>query len=166
MNGLGLAGAELHGIIGYTVLARFRLGFDFTKDKMSWTPLAFEPAIPEGLNGKAVPGMDALGSIMKLVGAMLGKKPEPEIMLRGFLGVGLEESANTVQIKQVLAGGPAADAGLRAGDCIRQFQGKPVQSLADIQRLAAKLAAEDTATVTITRGGKTQTLRIKAGKGL
>src|SRR5216683_3278701 len=37
MNGLGLAGTELHGIIGYSVLARFRLEFDFTKDKMAWT---------------------------------------------------------------------------------------------------------------------------------
>jgi hypothetical protein len=166
MNGLGLAGTELHGIIGYTVLARFRLGFDFTKDKMSWTPLAFEPTTPEGLNGKAMPGMDALGSIMKLLGTMLGKKPEPEITLRGFLGVGLQESGNTVQVKQVLAGSPAANAGLRAGDCIRRFQGKSVQSLADIQRLAAKLAAEDTATVTITRGGDTRTLHLKAGKGL
>ena len=83
-----------------------------------------------------------------------------------FLGVGLEENGNTVQVKQVLAGGPAANAGLRAGDCIRHFQEKSVQSLADIQRLAAKLVADDTATVTITRGGETQTLHIKTGKGL
>jgi hypothetical protein len=33
MNGLGLAGAELHGVIGYTVLARFRTEYDFT-----WAP--------------------------------------------------------------------------------------------------------------------------------
>src|SRR5438067_4022096 len=37
MNGLGLAGAELHGIIGYTILARYRLEFDFTQTKMVWT---------------------------------------------------------------------------------------------------------------------------------
>jgi hypothetical protein len=166
MNGLGLAGVELHGIIGYTVLARFRLGFDFTKDKMSWTPLAFEPPTPEGLDGKAMPEMDALGSILKLVGTMLGKKPEPDVALRGFLGVGLEEGENTVLVKQVLPGGPAAHAGLRAGDCIRRFQGKPVQSVADVQRLATKLAADQTATVTITRDGETQTLRIKIGRGL
>src|SRR5262245_4143672 len=36
MNGLGLAGATLHGIIGYTVLARYRIELDFTKDKMGW----------------------------------------------------------------------------------------------------------------------------------
>src|SRR5262245_60232922 len=33
MNGMGLAGAELHGIIGYNVLAQFRMEIDFTRDK-------------------------------------------------------------------------------------------------------------------------------------
>src|SRR5438132_11708688 len=57
MNGLGLAGAELHGIIGYTVLARYRLEFDFTKHKMGWTPLDYKPAQPIGLGGPgAAPG--------------------------------------------------------------------------------------------------------------
>jgi len=46
MNGLGLAGAELHGVIGYNILARFRMEIDFTRDKMVWTPLKFEPAAP------------------------------------------------------------------------------------------------------------------------
>src|SRR5262249_45750835 len=32
MNGLGLAGAEVHGVIGYNVIARYRIEFDFTKD--------------------------------------------------------------------------------------------------------------------------------------
>src|SRR5262249_17057353 len=30
MNGLGLAGVEVHGVIGYNVLARYRIAFDFT----------------------------------------------------------------------------------------------------------------------------------------
>ena len=34
MNGMGLAGVELHGILGYTVLAKFRMEFDFTKDTL------------------------------------------------------------------------------------------------------------------------------------
>src|SRR5262245_14334384 len=36
MNGMGLAGCELHGIIGYNILAQFRMEIDFTKDKMTW----------------------------------------------------------------------------------------------------------------------------------
>jgi len=166
MNGLGLAGAELHGIIGYTLLARFRLEFDFTKDKMRWTALDFEPPAPQGLDGKAMSGMEVIGGIMKMFGAMLGRKPEQQVVLRGFLGIVLEDEENTVLIKSVLTGSPAASAGLQAGDRIRQFQGKAVQSIADLQRRAAKLAPDETATLTIMRNGETQALRIKAGKGL
>jgi membrane-associated protease RseP (regulator of RpoE activity) len=166
MNGLGLAGTELHGIIGYSLLARFRLEFDFTKDKMRWTALHFEPAAPQGLDGKTMSGMEVIGGIMKLLGAILGKNPEQQIVLRGFLGIGLEERENTVLVKTVLAGSPAASAGLHTGDRISRFQGKAVRSMADVQRLAAKLAPDEIATLTITRGGETQSLRIKAGKGL
>ena len=166
MNSLGLAGTELHGVIGYSLLARFRLEFDFTKDKMAWTPLDFEPPPPRGLDGKAVAGMDVIGGIMKMLGAILGKSPEQQFVLRGFLGIGLEEEGKTVRVKTVLAGGPAARAGLQAGDRIRRFQGETVQSMAEIQRLAIKLAPDDTATLTIMRGGEARTVHIKAGKGL
>src|SRR5207253_375864 len=88
MNGLGLAGAELHGIIGYNVLARFRIEFDFTRDKMAWTALGYDPPRPEGLGGQGAPtGMEAMGGVLKLLGGLLGKKPEPVVTLRGFLGV-------------------------------------------------------------------------------
>src|SRR5262249_38379383 len=60
MNGLGLAGVELHGVLGYTVLARYRLGFDFTKHKMTWQSLAFKPPPPQGMGGAGGPsGMEA-----------------------------------------------------------------------------------------------------------
>jgi hypothetical protein len=166
MNSLGLAGAELHGVIGYSLLARFRLEFDFTKDKMGWTPLDFEPPTPRGMDGQAMPAMEIIGGIMKMLGALLGKKPEPEIVPRGFLGIGLEEKDHVLRIETVLAGSPAAKAGLRTGDCIERFQDKPVASLAELHRLAANLAPNEIVALTIARGGQTQTLQIKAGKGL
>src|SRR5216683_4087456 len=65
MNGLGLAGAELHGIIGYNVLARYRMEIDFTRDKMAWTELDFEPKSPLGQGGKGggAGGLEIMGSI-------------------------------------------------------------------------------------------------------
>jgi hypothetical protein len=165
MNGLGLAGAELHGIIGYTVLARYRLEFDFTKHKMAWKELNFDPPLPMGLGGKAVAGMDALGGMMKLLGAMLGKRPEQVVVLRGFLGFALADEDNAVVVKAVLAKSPAADAGLKTGDRISQFQGQPVDSAAEVHRLAAKLAPYEITTFTVTRGSDTHTIRITAGRG-
>ncbi len=49
MNGLGLAGAHLDGIIGYNILARFRIEFDFTKDKLAFINLDYDPPPPQGL---------------------------------------------------------------------------------------------------------------------
>src|SRR5204862_3431495 len=70
MNGLGLAGAELHGIIGYNVLARYRIEVDFTRDKLVWTPLDWTPVAPAGLGGKggqSAGGLEVMGSIMKVL---------------------------------------------------------------------------------------------------
>src|SRR5205823_957166 len=46
MNALGLPGASIDGLLGFTVLARFRIELDPTKDRMTWTRLAFEPPDP------------------------------------------------------------------------------------------------------------------------
>jgi hypothetical protein len=166
MNGLGLAGAELHGIIGYNVLARFRIVFDFTRDKMDWTALDYIPPRPEGLGGQgASTGMEAMGTVLKLLGGMLGKKAEPEITLRGFLGVALEDDADGVVVRAVLAQGPADAAGLRAGDRLTRFQDKAIRKAADVQRLAAKLGPDETAHLEIARGGERQALQLKTGRG-
>ena len=43
MNALGFAGVELHGVIGYNILAKFKIEYDFTADKLIWTPLDYVP---------------------------------------------------------------------------------------------------------------------------
>lgn len=167
MNGLGLAGAELHGIIGYTALAKFRIEFDFTKNKMAWKPLDFEPPAPLGLGGQAAPaGMDAMGSMMKLLGGLLGKKADQEVVLRGFLGISLEEKNGVVTVASVLGGSPAADGGLRVGDQISKFQTYSVTSVAGVHKTAAKLGPDQTAELSIVRSGETKTVQIKAGRGI
>jgi len=166
MNGLGLAGVELHGMIGYTLLARYRLEFDFTKHKMGWTLLDFKPDAPIGLDGHgAAGGMDALGGVMKLLGGFL-KKPEQKVILRGFLGIGLEEKEGAVLVKAVLAGSPAAAAGLKAGDRVSKFQSKEVTTVAAVHRLTARLGPDEAVQVTVLREGKLQTLTITLGRGM
>jgi membrane-associated protease RseP (regulator of RpoE activity) len=167
MNGMGLAGVELHGIIGYNVLARYRIELDLTKDRMVWTPLAFEPPAPQGVGGKGVPAsMDALAGLMKLMGALLGKKLNPDEAPRGFLGVELADGEGAVTVKAVLEKGPAAQAGVQAGDRITAFQGKAVKARADIEAAAAKLAVGEEAKLTVTRGMQTHNLTVKTGEGL
>lgn len=167
MNGLGLAGAELHGIIGYNILARYRLDFDFTDHKMGWRALDYEPPPPVGLGaGGSGTGMDALGGVMKLLGGLLGKKTEPKIILRGFLGVLMEDKNGTVIVTAILPKSPASASGLQVGDQVQQVQSRDIQSTRDVHRLTAALQPEESATWTVKRGDTTQTIRIKAGRGL
>jgi hypothetical protein len=167
MNGLGLAGAELHGMIGYTVLARYRIEIDLTRDKMTWTELDFDPPMPKGLDGKSdLPEMDALGGIMKFFGGLLGRKAKPEVVARGFLGLELAESDGKVTVKKVLEKGPADRAGIKAADQISQFDGKKVEGTAGLLQLAARLTADKDAKVTIIRDGKMLDITVKTGEGL
>jgi hypothetical protein len=168
MNGIGLAGATLHGIIGYTVLARYRMEIDFTQDKMVWTTLDFKPPPPVGLGGKsgAMGGLDALGGIMKMLGGVLGAKADPIIKYRGFFGAELADVGGAVEVRSVLPNGPADRAGLKVGDKVTHLQAKAVSSVAGFYRHANGLAAGETTRVGITRDGSRQELKIELGEGL
>jgi membrane-associated protease RseP (regulator of RpoE activity) len=68
MNSFLLAGVELHGVIGYNILARYRIELDFTKTKMTWTPLDWDPPrlLPRGFLGIEM-HEDAKGVVIKNV---------------------------------------------------------------------------------------------------
>ena len=168
MNGLGLAGVELHGMIGYNLLARYRIELDFTRDKMTWTELNFDPPPPKGLDGAkgGLPELNAMGSALKMFGGLLGKRAKPEVVARGFLGIGLEEKDGAVFVKAVLAGSPAAAAGLKAGDRVSKFQSKEVSTVAAVHRLTARLGPDEAVQVTVLREGKPHAVTITLGKGM
>jgi hypothetical protein len=168
MNGLGLAGAELHGMIGYTLLAHYRIEIDLTKDKMTWTELDFDPPAPMRLDGGkgGLPEMDALGGLMKFAGGLLGRKAKPDIVARGFLGMELAESDGKVTVRSVLEKGPAAKAGVKAGDQVSEFDGQKVANDTGLLRLAAQLTAGKEVKLTVIRDGKRQAITVTAGEGL
>ncbi len=168
MNGMGLAGAELHGVIGYNILARYKMEIDFTKDKMVWTPLDYEPEAPKGMGGKGGPGgMEIMGTLMKGLGAFLGKKATPDVATRGFLGVELEQKGDDViLVKSVLEKGPADKAGVKPGDRITKVKGRTVENVEDVQRFTKKLQADEAVALTVVRGKETMEITFKTGEGL
>ena len=168
MNGLGLAGAEVHGVIGYNVIARYRIEFDFTKDKLAWTPLDFEPKGPTGLGGKggAGAGLEAIGQIMKMLGGAMGKKATPDVVLRGVIGIDVSDKDEVVTVRLVLPGLPAALAGVKPGDKVKKIQGRTVLNVEDVERFARRAKAGDEVTLTVERGGETLVLTFKAAEGL
>lgn len=168
MNGLGMAGAELHGIIGYTVLAHFRMEFDFTRDSMKWTRLDFDPPQPQavGKKGDGAGGLEFIGGLMKFLGKLAGNKAEPEIIPRGYLGIDLFDCKGKIRVQSVQADGPAAKAGIEKDDAILKFQGKRVDTTSELRRLAREVTAGQTVRLSILRGEEEKVVTITAGEGL
>jgi hypothetical protein len=164
MNSLGLAGAELHGVIGYNLLARYRITYDFTRDKMTWTELDFDPPAPASLSGKGgPPELNAMAGILKLIGGLLGKRASPEVTPRGFLGLELAAGEGATVRS---ATGPAAAAGVKPGDRVTEFEGKAVKSGDDLRKLAARVTAGTSVKLTVVRDGSSHPITIQAGEGL
>lgn len=166
MNRMGLAGVELHGVIGYNVLARFQIELDFNRDRMVWTRLKFDPPRPEGLEGKAPGGVDAMAGLAKLMSLFMGKRPSREIHPRGFIGMEVAEKDGAVIVAAVLKDSPAATAGLKAGDKLTQFAGKNVKSEADLLKAAGEVKEGESVKIGIQRGSDSRDVTVQVGKGL
>ncbi len=186
MNALGLPGASIDGILGFTILARFRLEIDPTRDFMTWTRLNHAPADPpvprrgEGDGDRPPPElqvMNALGPLAKGLAFLMGKQPEEERYPRGFLGLEWTETVDvlsgqtTVRISRVVGGSPAAKADIRAGDRLIRVRGQSVTSLKAARAALSAVQAGNPAELTLGRGdeqGKARelTVTVIAGEGL
>jgi hypothetical protein len=176
MNGMGLAGVELHGVIGYNVLARFRITYDFTADKLTWVPLDFQPPAVHRVGGGGQGGLEILGPVMKLLAGLMGVIPNFETRPRGFLGVETENRKDGVYVKSVVPGGPAAKAGLKAGDKLRAVGVSPhgrqranmtdIDVPRDLDRALAEARAGEDAKIEVRRGEQTETIIVPLGRGL
>ncbi|MBI2804135.1 MAG: PDZ domain-containing protein [Planctomycetes bacterium] len=167
MNGMGLAGVELHGLMGYTVLAKYKMHFDYTEKQMLWTPLRTEPLPPVRLKGAkaATGGMDMMVSLVRILTFFAGLGPPPPPQPRGFFGFEMEMRNKQVIVARVLADSPAAKAGLKKGDRITNTADNEVGSIAQVLERASKITAGKTLTLTIERGKKSQDITITADDG-
>ncbi len=184
MNALGLPGASIDGILGFTILARFRLEIDPTRDTMIWTRLDHDPAdppIPPHGDGDRPPAelqvMNALGPLAKGLAFLMGKQPEEERSPRGFLGLEWAEEKDetsgqsTVWITHVVKDSPAAKTGIHAGDQLVRARGQSVTSLKTARALLAAIRAGDSVELILERPaapGKRHEIgaTIIAGEGL
>ena len=173
MNALGLPGASIDGILGFTVLARFRIELDLTKDRMVWTRLDFDPrdppVPPRGAQGRPpaeIQAMNALGPLAKVAALLVGKQPEEQLHPRGFLGLELAEADGALRVAGVLADSPAAKAGVRAGDRLVRLGDRGVATLAAARKAVAEVEAGKDVPLTVRRGETTHDLTLTAGEGL
>ncbi len=167
MNGMGLAGVELHGLLGYSVIAKYKMEFDFTRDQLKWKPLAFNPPPPQPIGVKgATAGLEMMAGLMKVLTFLSGIKPAPPPVPRGFFGMEMEEKDKIVRVTAVLKESPAATAKLEKGDRIAEIDGVKIESIADVRRKVAPLLPGQSLRVSVQRGAETKDLKITAGEGL
>ena len=69
-----------------------------------------------------------------------------------------------VGIEKVVENSPAARAGLQTGDVIVHFEGEEVKSVLKLTRLLAEISPEQTAKITVLRGGSEREFIVTLGK--
>lgn len=168
MNGMGLAGLEIHGLMGYQAMAKYRLEIDFTRDKMAWTEIDYKPTNPFGMGqkGGGQGDLEMFGTVMKTLGGFLGRSANPEVTLRGFFGMALVEGDEYPKVEAVLDKGPTGAAGLKAGDFVTKVDGRSVTNVADVLRLARKVATGASMTLTVKRGDETKEIKFTTTEGI
>jgi hypothetical protein len=182
MNALGLPGASIDGILGFTILARFRLEINLASDRMAWTRLDYSPPDPpvpklkRGEDGGAplgIQAMNAIGPLAKGFALLLGKQPEEMQHPRGFLGLEWSEQAEAgqklVRIERVLKESPANRGGLEAGDRIVKINDHAVAGLKAARAMLAQVRPRDSLSLVIRRGpmgdARELALTLTAGEG-
>ena len=76
----------------------------------------------------------------------------------------LADVARHAVIAAVRSGGPAASAGLEGGDRITAINGDAVRNFAELQGTIGTYSPGDTVSVTIVRGGRTQSVEVTLGE--
>lgn len=95
---------------------------------------------------------------------------------RGWLGVGIqsvdEDIANSLGLKgasgalvsKVESGSPAEQAGIKTGDVITTFDGKPIDKVRDLTRLVADTKPGTTSDVAVVSNGSAHDVSVKIGQ--
>ena len=78
-------------------------------------------------------------------------------------GLGLEDTHGAL-VADVVAGSPAEKAGLKPGDVVRSYDGKPVREARDLSRAVADTANGSRASIEVLRDGKRLDLTVRIAK--
>ncbi len=96
-------------------------------------------------------------------------------VVRGFIGVSVQnltpemaeqfklKNADGALVAEVTPDSPASKAGIKSGDVITNFNGKPVKDGRTLRLAVAAVAPGSTAPITVNRDGKAEKLTIKVG---
>jgi len=83
-----------------------------------------------------------------------------ETIRRAYLGVSTAEAPGGALVREATAGGPAARAGIRAGDLIVTVDGERIGAPDDVATAIADLEPGDAVAIEVRRGGELETLDV------
>ena len=116
-------------------------------------------AIPINLAKELIPQLKSKGRVSRGWIGVSAAAVTPE--MAKSLGATARRGA---LVGEVVPGGPAARAGVQAGDVIVGFQGKPLRRADELPRLAARSAVGSEVELTHLRGGKELTVKFRLGE--
>jgi hypothetical protein len=148
----------IDGIVGFPFFARYKMTVDYQKKELTLVPNDYVPGdYMEGLMAKLMSAQDG-GNEPKIVGpaALWGLSVIKE----------KEDEEAGVVVKEVLAGGAAADAGLKAGDRIVTLDGRWTDTIGDTFLASSLVKPGREAVVVIHRDGKDVKITVKPAKGI
>jgi hypothetical protein len=147
----------IDGIVGFPFFARFKMTMDYQAKTLTFVPNGFQP--PSALKAMEGMMMALLSDPVPVVlsspsqwGMVVSKKPD--------------DDDPGVTVTKVVAGSPAAQAGLKEGDRLLTLDGRWTDSVADTFTAAGFVKPDTTVPVVVKRGGKEMILKVKPISGL
>jgi hypothetical protein len=149
----------LEGIVGFPFFARYKVTLDYQARTLTFAPSTYRPGDP-------LKTLEA--ELMKMV--MGGPTPPKVLAAAGQWGLRAEKGSKDdeagVTVREVLAGGAAAAAGIKAGDRLLSIDGRWTDSLPDLYAAAGHVKPGTEVVVRVKRGGKEIELKVKPLAGL
>jgi membrane-associated protease RseP (regulator of RpoE activity) len=149
---------SIEGIVGFPFFAQYKMTVDYAAKEMTFVPNGYKAG-------------DLMQDLMQTVMNAMMSKPEPRVAApAGLWGLelnkGSSDDAEGVDVKTVLAGGAAAEGGLKAGDRILTIDGRWTDTIADAYVAASYAKPGKPVTVVVKRDGKEVKLTVAPKTGL
>lgn len=97
--------------------------------------------------------------------ADVGRRPNRSAPTRAIMGVQLDRTAATATLSAISDNGPAAQAGMQAGDVILSVDAKEIPSITTLTETLGAYKPGDTVKVSVLRDGETLEVEVKLGAG-
>jgi len=145
----------IHGIVGFPFFARYRMTLDYQSKTVTFEPNGYNPP-------------DVMKSMLAALTTM-GKGPL-QLAPAGQWGLvpskEVGDDDDGVDIKEVIAGSPAAQGGLKRGDRLLTLDGRWTDTVKALYEAAAHIKPGTTVTLKVKRGGKEMPLKVTPAEGM